>query len=179
MLRFLALVLAVLIVVVIAVVAPRVWRRRVARLKALAPGEFVFFFDSNRWFQNGVVELRTRGLVDEKLKTDSEDPTRGPHWASASTQRLTFRRGYTTAPYFSLAWSQISTVDFAIESPMGAYSRSRDSRPGVRVEVAASGAPITLLLTPPTTGGSIARPTADAKFIVDELNRLRGVTPSP
>ena len=148
------------------------------RMQALAGDQLVFTFQSTRWFQHAVMQLRAAGTIDPDVLTDSENPTGGPRWASATTDGLSIWRGYSPSPYFTLHWSIVTEVFREIESSraMGDATK-RDWAPGISVIVTGGPKPVNLILRAPIAHLRPRAASRQVAVIVDELNELRGVTP--
>jgi hypothetical protein len=172
-------VILLTIPVAVVVILILVWLRnyRLKRIRSLAPGEYVLLFDSNLWFQNAVLALRSAGVIDPDTQTDSEHPTNGPRWASASSEALSFWRGYAGTPVFRLPWSRVSELSRSINSLPTTNGANRSTY-GIEVTILSGGKPIHIFLEQPVALGAVSGRTRDVDTIVAELNRLRGAAPT-
>src|SRR6185437_13298140 len=166
----------VLVIVAIAIgIGTLVRRRQFTRLRALAPDSFLFTFSSNRLYQSALLELRESGVMDEKTRTDSEDPfAKGPRWIAASTSGLEIRRGWEPEPVLRLTWDRIGAIDLERFVSRG-YNSSSSAAIGVGVKTA--GKTIELVLASPDARVNSLSGMRQARDVADALNRLRAGKP--
>ncbi len=168
--------IAIPIVILVLLALSRLSKHRLRRVQSLAPGQFVFLFQANLWFQNAVLKLRSDGVIDPETKTDSEAPVSGPRWASASTEGLSLWRGYSATPFITLDWSKIDSVARSQNTLPTTNASGRTSSWGIAVSVRGPGRLIHLFLEQPLAAKKSGfRSSVYVDSLVDELNRLRGV----
>jgi hypothetical protein len=102
--------IAVVIALAYFLIAYALRGRMLARLAALAPGQYVATFASNAWYQSVMLELQRQEIVDPAIPSDDTKPTNGPHWISASSTGLSIWRAYEDTPLVTLPWSAIGPI---------------------------------------------------------------------
>ena len=155
----------------------RTMDRQLENIAALAPGQQVFRFQSNSWFQSAIVLLREHELIDSTVLTDSEQPTNGPRWASASATAITFWRGYSTTPYFTIPWKSVSRMFAETERHRGGRGGNMFF-PGISLIIEGGPNPINMILRMPVARGSRPGRPAGVTWILAQLEQLRGVNPN-
>jgi hypothetical protein len=173
-----------LVVIPIALVAGAIYlvilffvrRHQLERLRLIAPGEFVFTFDSNRWFQAAVLELLRQEMIDSKAPTDDSNPlARGPRWLAASSRGIRIMRGYDDDPVVSLTWSMLGKVTSEMHVRK---KRNSGADPSVTVSVHGSDGDIRVVLYSPNSGASPFNTLGHARAVQAELCRVRDAPPT-
>jgi hypothetical protein len=174
-------VVVVLLAIVIAaayfVITYTVRRRQFRRLRTMAPGAYVFTFNSSGWYQSALLDLQKHEIIDSKALTDDSNPvTRGPRWASVTSDGIRIMHGYDEEPTVVLPWSRVSAVkEDSRTHGVGRYSSTAE---GVSIGIHLDDRDIVLLLDAPNANANPWTSPKRSSLVIDELNRLRTAPPS-
>jgi hypothetical protein len=169
--------LAIVIAAAYFVTAYAVRRRQLRHLRTMARGAYVFTFNSSGWYQTALLDLQKHEIIESKALTDDSNPvTRGPRWASVTSEGIRIMHGYDEEPTVVLPWSLIGDVKEGSRTHgTGRYSSTAE---GVCIGIHLDDRDIVLLLDAPNP---TANPWTSAKLlspVIDELNWLRTAPPS-
>jgi hypothetical protein len=169
--------LFILIVIFYSAITYILRRHQLVRLRALAEGAFVFTFNSSGWYQAALLDLQKHEIIDSRALTDDSNPvTRGPRWASGSSDGIRIMHGYDAEPTVELPWSRIGEIKEASRTHgTGRYSSTAE---GVSIGVHLDDGDISLLLDTPNPFASPWANLRRPSTVTDELNRLRTAPPT-